>query len=309
MANKKIISSIVAIIIASLCCITPVLAVLAGLGGIASTFSWMEPYHNYLVILTILILAYAWWDKLKPQNDIDCACDENSGFFSGKIFLSLVTIFAIFMLTFSQWGHSYFEVEEACETCAVAPEPQVKEEVKKALISVSSDTVDDITDVEEELFVLRYIREEKEKKTLKKGASTCSGIGYKEADELLYYARQDVVEIAPVVVQNMLDNEEDVILLDVRESEQRAEGDIYADETYAMTRGNMEFRIMNMLKNKDSVIVTWCRSGGRSVFAAQTLQRLGYKNVYSLEGGLKGWVQAGLPFENGLGIVTKVEAQ
>ncbi len=309
MANKKILSSIAATIAASLCCVTPVLAVLAGSSSLASSFSWMEPYHNYLVVLTVLLLAYAWWDKLKPQNDIECACDEESGFFSGKIFLALVSVFAIIMLTFPQWGYDYFEVEDACETCAVAPETPTKKEAKKALISVSSDIVDDITDVEEELFVLRYIREEKENPTIKKGASTCSGIGYKEADELLYYARQDVVEIAPVVVKKMIDNEEDVILLDVREAEQRAEGDIYADETYAMTRGNMEFRIMNMLKNKDAVIVTWCRSGGRSVFAAQTLKRLGYKNVYSLEGGLKGWVQAGLPYENGLGVVLKVQAQ
>jgi len=309
MENKKIISSIIATITASLCCVTPVLAVLAGSSGLASTFSWMEPYHTYLVVLTVLILVYAWWDKLKPRtDDIDCACDEKSGFFSGKIFLSLVTIFAIIMLTFPQWGYDYFEVEKDCETCVVSPELPAKE-VKKGLISASSNLVDDITDVEEELFVLRYIREEKENPTVKKGAITCSGIGYKEADELLYYARQDVVEISPVVVKNMLDNEEDVILLDVRETEQRAEGDIYADESYAMTRGNMEFRIMNMLKNKDAVIVTWCRSGGRSVFAAQTLKRLGYTNVYSLEGGLKGWVQAGLPFENGLGIVVKVEAQ
>ena len=309
MANKKILSIITATIVASLCCITPVLAVLAGASGLASTFSWMEPYHNYLVILTLFILSYAWWDKLKPQKDIDCACDEKPGFFSGKLFLALVTVFVILILTFPQWGYSYFEVEEACETCVVTPELPPKEEVKKAIISVSSDIVDDITDIEEELFVLRYIREEQENPTIKKGASTCSGIGYKEADELLYYARQDVVEIAPIVVQKMLDNEEDVILLDVRESEQRAEGEIYADESYAMTRGNMEFRIMNMLKNKDAVIVAWCRSGGRSVFAAQTLKRLGYTNVYSLEGGLKGWVQAGLAFENGLGIVTKVEAE
>jgi len=111
------------------------------------------------------------------------------------------------------------------------------------------------------------------------------------------------------VLNKMLNNGEDIILLDVREAEQRSEGEIYADESYAMTRGNLEFRIMNMIKDTDAIIVAYCRSGGRSVFAAQTLKKLGYSNTYSLKGGLKEWALSGFPYENGLGVVVKVKAE
>ena len=67
MIDKKLLTGILAAIGASLCCITPVLAVLAGSTGIASSFSWMEPFRPYLIALTVIVLAYAWWDKLKPQ--------------------------------------------------------------------------------------------------------------------------------------------------------------------------------------------------------------------------------------------------
>jgi rhodanese-related sulfurtransferase len=63
---------------------------------------------------------------------------------------------------------------------------------------------------------------------------------------------------------------------------------------------------MNKIKNKDTVIVTFCRSGGRGLFAAQALKRLGYTNTYNLKGGLKAWVGAGFPFDNGLGTVVQV---
>ena len=117
MANKSIITVIGATIAASLCCVTPVLAVLAGTSSLASSFSWLAPYHNYLVIFTILVLIYAWYDKLKPSKDIECDCDDQ-GFFAGKTFLALVTVFTIIMLTFSQWGSKVFESAPIAESCS-----------------------------------------------------------------------------------------------------------------------------------------------------------------------------------------------
>ena len=109
MIDKKAYTAVLAAIGASLCCITPVLALLAGSTGMAATFSWMEPFRPYLIALTIVVLAYAWYDKLKPKKEgIACACDgdENGhvSFWHTKTFLAIVTLFAGVMLSFPYWG-------------------------------------------------------------------------------------------------------------------------------------------------------------------------------------------------------------
>lgn len=117
MIDKKILTGIFAAIGASLCCITPVLAVLAGSAGMASTFSWMEPFRPYLIGLTILVLAYAWWDKFKPvQQGIACACEKDEkgkvSFWYTKTFLAIVTVFAAAMLSFPYWGDVFIKSDK-----------------------------------------------------------------------------------------------------------------------------------------------------------------------------------------------------
>jgi rhodanese-related sulfurtransferase len=128
--------------------------------------------------------------------------------------------------------------------------------------------------------------------------------GHPETDKLIEKARKDAGEITAKALKAMLDKEEDVIILDVRESEQRAEGEIYADNYIAITRGNLEFQVLNKIKNKDARIITYCRGGSRGALAAQTLRKLGYKNATNLKGGLKGWAKVGYPIETGLGVTT-----
>jgi len=66
-------------IAASVCCITPVLALISGTGGIASSFVWMEPLRPYLIGFTILVLAFAWYQKLKKRaiEEIQCDCETD----------------------------------------------------------------------------------------------------------------------------------------------------------------------------------------------------------------------------------------
>ncbi len=132
--------------------------------------------------------------------------------------------------------------------------------------------------------------------------------GHAETDKLVTEAKKEAGEMTPKKLKQMIDNEETVFILDVREREQRAEGQIYADEMYEITRGNLEFEVLNKIKNRDAVIVTYCRGGSRGALAAQTLRHLGYKNATNLEGGLKGWAKAGYPIETGLG-VTKLTGE
>ena len=123
-----------------------------------------------------------------------------------------------------------------------------------------------------------------------------------EINKLLELAKKEAGEITPQTLKTMFDAEKDVIVLDIRESEQRAEGQIYWDDMLAITRGNLEFFVLNEIKNKDAVIVTYCRGGSRGALAAQTLRNLGFKNATNLKGGIKGWAKAGYPIETGLGV-------
>ncbi|AKF25287.1 hypothetical protein YH65_07715 [Sulfurovum lithotrophicum] len=336
MINKSILTAIGATIAASLCCITPVLAVLAGSSTLASSFSWLTPYHNYLVWFTVLVLLYAWYDKLKPAKEIDCDCDAKVGFFSSKKFLAIVTVFSVIMLSFPQWGNKVFDAAPSAESCATGVcdskiskknETANKNEEKTANATPASTgsackTKSDCnakpfkqaikrpiikkpTD-EKALTVFKYMQNEKLHPTPYK-QKACTGYGRPAIDGMMADARSKVEEMSPIVLKKMIDNEDEFILLDVREVAQRSEGEIYADDTVQMTRGNLEFMIMNKIKNKDAVIVTYCRTGGRGLLAAETLKKLGYNNVYTLKGGLKAWAKAGLPFDSGLGIVVKVE--
>lgn len=99
---------------ASLCCITPVLALLAGTSGLASVFSWLDPLRPYLIGLTVLVLGFAWYQKLKPQKQIDCNCDtkEKTPFIQTKKFLGIVTVFAGLMLAFPTYAHVFFQNTE-----------------------------------------------------------------------------------------------------------------------------------------------------------------------------------------------------
>lgn len=130
-----------------------------------------------------------------------------------------------------------------------------------------------------------------------------------EAEKLIAAAIQEAGEMAPKELKKMIDGEKNVIVMDIREENQRAEGEIYAATTMAITRGNLEFEVLNKIKDKNAVIVTYCRGGSRGALAAQTLKRLGYANATNLKGGLKGWAQEGYPIETGLGVTLLTKEQ
>ena len=108
--NKLIGASLLTTITASLCCITPVLVLITGTSGIVSTFSWIDPFRPYLIGLTILVLGFVWYQKLKPKKEIDCECetDEKPKFIQSKKFLGIVTTFVIIMLSFPYYSGIFY---------------------------------------------------------------------------------------------------------------------------------------------------------------------------------------------------------
>ncbi|AGA80661.1 MULTISPECIES: mercuric transport protein MerTP [Echinicola] len=128
-SSKSIGAGLLVAFTASLCCITPVFATLAGIGGIASAFSWMEPFRPYLIGLTVLVLGFAWYQKLRPrtQEEIDCACDENErpSFWQSKKFLGIVTVFAVLMLAFPSYSGIFFPDNSKADKVIVVKEDDI----------------------------------------------------------------------------------------------------------------------------------------------------------------------------------------
>ncbi|MFT4755950.1 MAG: mercuric ion transport protein [Vicingaceae bacterium] len=112
--NKLMGAGLLTAITASLCCITPVLALIAGTSGIASSFSWIEPFRPYLIGLTILVIGFAWYQKLYPKKEIDCYCetDEKPKFLQTKTFLGMVTVFALVMMAFPSYSGIFYPKTE-----------------------------------------------------------------------------------------------------------------------------------------------------------------------------------------------------
>ncbi len=121
---KNIISlpnlSIITALTSSLCCIMPVLAILAGTTGIASTFSWLDPARPYFIGSTTLILSFAWYQKLKPvkqtsSESLDCYCEADSKvpFLKTKTFLTMITILSILLLSFPSYSHLFFQKSDS----------------------------------------------------------------------------------------------------------------------------------------------------------------------------------------------------
>ena len=81
-----------------------------------------------------------------------------------------------------------------------------------------------------------------------------------------------------------------VIYFDCREPNEYALGHIPG--AVFIPRGNLETKIEAAIP-RDSKVLIYCASGNRSALAADTMQQMGYKDVASMSGGFRGWVEAG----------------
>jgi copper chaperone CopZ len=108
--SKGWVAGLLTAVAASLCCITPVLALLGGASGLASSFSWIEPFRPYLIGLTITVFAFAWYQKLKPQKQVDCDCeaDNKKSFWQSKSFLAIVTVVAGLLIAFPYYAKIFY---------------------------------------------------------------------------------------------------------------------------------------------------------------------------------------------------------
>lgn len=115
-------------------------------------------------------------------------------------------------------------------------------------------------------------------------------MSYKTGAELTEEAREQIREVSPKEVKAMLDNNEDVTLLDVREPNEWNMGRIPG--AMHLPRGNLESKLEGML-DRERKIVVYCARGNRSALAALTMKQMGYDDVSSMSGGFQSWPDVG----------------
>ncbi len=111
-SNQAKTTGIIAALAASSCCIPPVIAALAGIGGIAGSLSWMETYRPYFIVIAIIAIGYAWYSQLRPKKaDECCAVDAKPKWYQTKGFLIGITLFAALSIAFPYYTSVFFPSE------------------------------------------------------------------------------------------------------------------------------------------------------------------------------------------------------
>ena len=94
-------------------------------------------------------------------------------------------------------------------------------------------------------------------------------------------------------IKKKLDAGEKMILVDTREDNEWARG--HVPGAVHLGKGVIERDIEKAIPDKDAKIVLYCGGGYRSALAADSLQKMGYRNVISMDGGWRGWTESGYP--------------
>ena len=118
----------------------------------------------------------------------------------------------------------------------------------------------------------------------------------KSKQEIGNEAKAKAPHISARQLSSYLSAAENLVLLDVRTEAEFQAGHIKGAQW--LPRGKLEYSIQELVKEPDSRIVLYCRTGGRSALATLTLRDMGYTNVVDLEGGFKNWVAEGNTYYN-----------
>lgn len=113
--------------------------------------------------------------------------------------------------------------------------------------------------------------------------------------KLVNDAKTRVKETKVADVRRRMESGEKFLLVDVREDNEWAKG--HLPGAVHMGRGIIERDIEKSVPETGSKLILYCGGGFRSALVADNLQKMGYTNVESMDGGWRGWTEAGLPTE------------
>lgn len=124
----------------------------------------------------------------------------------------------------------------------------------------------------------------------------------KVVQDIIEASHRLVDELTPIELMQKIDeDEEEFVVIDLREPGQTRHGEITHENMYKIVRGYLELEIEGFVPDKSTHVVLYCCSGQRSILAGRTLVEMGYKKVSSLRGGIQGWVFAGMPLNTHYG--------
>jgi len=94
-------------------------------------------------------------------------------------------------------------------------------------------------------------------------------------------------------VKSKIDKGDNFYLVDVREQDEWEKG--HLPNSIYLGKGIIERDIEKTIKDTNAEIILYCGGGFRSALAADNIQKMGYRNAISMDGGYSGWVNAGYP--------------
>lgn len=125
----------------------------------------------------------------------------------------------------------------------------------------------------------------------------------KSAPQLIAEAKRHIQEVSISQLEQQLAHQ--VVILDVREPDEFKQG--FIPGAVNLPRGMLEMNLSNLPQVKgaeapleelaDMDVYLYCRSGARSALAAESMMRMGFTKVYSVEGGFEAWKKADLRIE------------
>jgi rhodanese-related sulfurtransferase len=111
--------------------------------------------------------------------------------------------------------------------------------------------------------------------------------------KLVQEAKKHIKETNVSEVKRRADGGEKFVLVDVREDNEWTKG--HLPGAVHLGKGIIERDIEQLVPDTSAKLILYCGGGFRSALAAENLKKMGYTNVESMDGGWRGWLEAGLP--------------
>jgi rhodanese-related sulfurtransferase len=116
-------------------------------------------------------------------------------------------------------------------------------------------------------------------------------------ENLVQDAKTRVHELTVDQVKSKMDRGDRFQLIDVREESEWAKD--HLPQAIHLGKGIIERDIESRLPDHGAELILYCGGGFRSALAADNLQKMGYKNVWSMDGGIREWREKSLPLVRG----------